>query len=264
MERKENYLRAVRFERPDYIPIVFCINDACWQAYPQEFLGEIHTVFPPFYNFRMRQNLWPNALAKLCGAALVEMQLTHPLLFPGYVPPDLPFTPQFARVARKDHPYTDSFGCRWETTTDGITGTVVGHPLADWNDFPAYRFPDPAICDGLEPIDWAAIRQQIAATPDDLHMAGLRHGHTFLQLCDIRGYENLILDMMDNEPRLWKLIEGLEAFNREIVRRWLDCGVDVMSYAEDLGMQIGPMLTPEHSYKRGKYIQYSRPFITFV
>ena len=28
------------------------------------------TVFPPFYNFRMRQNLWPNALAKLCGAAL--------------------------------------------------------------------------------------------------------------------------------------------------------------------------------------------------
>lgn len=80
MERKENYLRAVRFERPDYIPIVFCINDACWQAYPQEFL--------------------------------VEMQLTHPLLFPGYVPPDLPFTPQFARVARKDHPYTDSFGCR--------------------------------------------------------------------------------------------------------------------------------------------------------
>ena len=32
--------------------------------------GEIHTVFPPFYNFRMRQNLWPNALAKLCGAAL--------------------------------------------------------------------------------------------------------------------------------------------------------------------------------------------------
>ena len=22
------------------------------------------------YNFRMRQNLWPNALAKLCGAAL--------------------------------------------------------------------------------------------------------------------------------------------------------------------------------------------------
>ena len=38
---------------------------------------EIHTVFPPFYNFRMRQNLWPNALAKLCGAALKEYTLPH-------------------------------------------------------------------------------------------------------------------------------------------------------------------------------------------
>ena len=37
--------------------------------------AEIHTVFPPFYNFRMRQNLWPNALAKLCGAALKKSLL---------------------------------------------------------------------------------------------------------------------------------------------------------------------------------------------
>ena len=38
---------------------------------PHPCSGEIHTVFPPFYNFRMRQNLWPNALAKLCGAAFI-------------------------------------------------------------------------------------------------------------------------------------------------------------------------------------------------
>ena len=35
-----------------------------------EVFRQSDTVFPPFYNFRMRQNLWPNALAKLCGAAL--------------------------------------------------------------------------------------------------------------------------------------------------------------------------------------------------
>lgn len=40
MNKKENYFKAVRFERPDYIPMVFAINDACWQAYPQEFLCE--------------------------------------------------------------------------------------------------------------------------------------------------------------------------------------------------------------------------------
>ena len=38
MNKKENYLRAVRFERPDYIPITFGINYACYQAYPQDVL----------------------------------------------------------------------------------------------------------------------------------------------------------------------------------------------------------------------------------
>lgn len=32
----------------------------------------------------------------------------------------------------------------------------------------------------------------------------------------------------------------------EIVRRYLELGVDVISLPEDLGMQIGPMLSPEH------------------
>ena len=53
------------------------------------------------------------------------------------------------------------------------------------------------------------------------------------------------------------LIERLEAFNMEIVRRYLEMGVDVISIPEDLGMQNGPMLSPEHFRK---YIKpsYSR------
>src|SRR5699024_2921107 len=37
--------------------------------------GEIHTVFPPFLAFRLNQNLWPNALAKLRGAASSNKEL---------------------------------------------------------------------------------------------------------------------------------------------------------------------------------------------
>lgn len=217
MTSKENYLRTVRFERPDYIPMAFCINDASWQSYPQEFLCE-------------------------------QIQ-RHPRLFAGFQPPKLPYQPVFANVARKDAPYTDDFGCRWETTMDGITGTVVGHPLADWEDFSRYKAPDPEVCCGIGPVDWERVRREFAGTPDQLHMGGLRHGHTFLQLCDIRGYENLIFDMADEEPRLWQLIELVEHFNMGIVRHFMDCGVDVMTYAEDLGMQTGPMLSPEHFRK---------------
>lgn len=213
MNAKENYLRAVRFQRPDYIPMAFAINGACYDAYPQD--------------------------------ALFELMERHPLLFPNFQKPSLPYRPEFALTARKDQPYTDDFGCVWQTTVDGITGTVVKHPLADWEDFSQYRFPDPDVCTGVGPIDWAAAKSEMNAHPEQLHMGGLRHGHTFLQLCDIRGYQNLLFDMMDEEPLLWELIEGVERFNMGIIRHELECGVDVMTYPEDLGMQIGPMLSPE-------------------
>ena len=32
---RENTLKAIRFERPDYIPMPFHIKGACWQHYDQ-------------------------------------------------------------------------------------------------------------------------------------------------------------------------------------------------------------------------------------
>ena len=229
MTYKENYLRVVRFERPDYIPMSFHINDACYDAYPQE--------------------------------ALFELMETHPLLFPNFKKPALPYKPHYALVARKEEPYKDDFGCVWTTTCDGITGTVTGHPLADWEAFKTYQFPDPDYCTGIGPINWRNIRQWVEDTPGALHTAGLRHGHTFLQLCDLRGYENLLCDMMDGEPLLDELIARLEQFNLSIVQHYLDCGVDVISYAEDLGMQVGPMLSPENfrRYIKPSYRRLMQP-----
>lgn len=94
-----------------------------------------------------------------------------------------------------------------------------------------------------------------------LSAGALRHGHTFLQLCDLRGYENLMYDFQDEDPRIFQLIELVEAFNMEIVRRYLDMGVDRMGYAEDLGMQVGPMLSPAHfrTYIKPVYQRLMRP-----
>ena len=231
MDHKENYLRTVRFERPDHIIMTAVINSACWNAYPQEFLCE-------------------------------QME-KHPKLFPGFVRPQLPFVPQYGCNAIKDAPYTDFFGCTWYTTTDGITGTVLDHPLEDWDSFAAYRAPDPEICDGLNLVDWNAFRAYIRSHPEQLHIGGLRHGHTFLQLCDIRGYENLMFDMADEDPRLFELIKMVENFNLGLVNRMIDAGVDGVAYGEDLGMQIGPMLSPEHfrRYIKPAYQKLMKPAV---
>jgi hypothetical protein len=37
----DNYTRAIRFEKPDYIPMRFAINGACWHHYPKEALWDL-------------------------------------------------------------------------------------------------------------------------------------------------------------------------------------------------------------------------------
>ena len=219
MTVRENYLKAVRFERPDYIPMTFVITPSCWNNYPHE--------------------------------ALFDLMEEHKYLFPDFKRPKDKVIPHFHPVARKGIPYKDDWGCIWETTVDGITGTVTGHPLADWNSFEMYQAPDPNKVMGIGPIDWAKVELDLkkARERGDLLQVALRHGHTFLQLCDIRGYENLIFDMADDESRLYQLIDMIEQFNLGLVNNYIKIGVDVMGYAEDLGMQKGPMLSPQHFRK---------------
>jgi hypothetical protein len=225
-----NTLRAIRFERPDYIPVVFWINPACWHHYPKD--------------------------------ALLELMADHSMLFPDFDGDSEP-EPELAPVERAGAPYTDTWGCVWQTTDDGITGAVTGHPLANWVDFEGFVPPDPKVTNGVMSIDWAAVKDRIAAAKaDGSHYAGsLEHGHAFQRLSYLRGYENLLLDMADNEPRLRQLTEMVEAFSSELVRHYLDLGVVMMRYPEDLGMQVGPMLSPDNfrSYIKPMYERLMTP-----
>jgi uroporphyrinogen-III decarboxylase len=218
MNHRDNLLRAVRFERPDFVPMIFHINPACWQRYPHD--------------------------------ALQELMAQHPFLFPDFRPTPT-VTPEFSLVQRADAPYRDPWGCVWRTSEDGITGVVTEHPLADWAAFDDFRAPDPDQTDGLGPVDWTAVAASIARdrAAGRLAQAGLRHGHTFLQLSDLRGYQALMFDMADDDPRLGRLIALLEEFNLAVVQRLIAAGAEWMSYPDDLGMQVGPMIPPRYFRK---------------
>lgn len=220
MDARENLLRVVRFDRPDYIPMIFHINHACWHRYPPE--------------------------------ALWELMAEHRQLFPDFDASAQHCVPEAPRFARADEPFTDPWGCVWKTSEDGIVGVVVEHPLANWDALDSYVPPDPNQYNHYGPIDWDDLAK--AANPvgfmKHLKAGEVGHGHTFLKLCDLRGYENLVFDMADEDPRLWKLIEMLEQFNMGLTRNFIDrVGVEWLGFAEDLGMQRGPMLSPEHFRK---------------
>ena len=211
---RENLLKTIRFETPDYIPMTFHINAACWNHYDQN--------------------------------ALLDLMEDHPFLFPGFQRPAVPVIPEYDANARAGQPYTDDFGCVWKTAMDGIVGSVLEHPLADIGKFSFYRFPDPEKSTGLGPVDWAAFERQVAEQKSrgEMTYGDLRHGHTFQQLCDIRGYMDTLMDLTDEEPEVLELLEGLCRFNLVQIRHFLKADVDIVRIPEDLGMQLGPMISP--------------------
>lgn len=219
MKSKENLLRTINFENPECIPMTFHINAACWSHYDRN---------------------------ELCD--LIE---EHPFLFPDFKRPPANYKPVYSLNAIADKPYTDPWGCVWETYEDGIAGTVQNHPLATWDNFAGYTAPNPEITNGVFPEDWDQVAENIKKlkAKGAFIQGGLYHGHTFLRLQDIRGYQNLMYDMCDEKPELFELIEMVENFNQAIVDKWIELEPDVITFPEDLGMQSGPMITPEHFRK---------------
>jgi len=226
----ENTLRAIRFERPEHIPVVFWVNPACWHHYASD--------------------------------VLLDLMAEHHLLFPAFDRESV-VTLDLAAWERAGEPFTDAWGCVWETTDDGITGAVTQHPLADWDNLARFVPPDPARTNGLTEIDWPAEQNRVleAKRQGQYCSASLEHGHAFLRLSYLRGYEKLLFDMVDGDVRLESLIDIVETFSLGLVQRYLDLEVAMLCYPEDLGMQIGPMVSPPlfRKYIRPIYERLTAP-----
>jgi len=238
----QNVLKAIRFERPEYIPAVFSINPACWHHYHPDDLLELmaeHRILSSCVVRRASAVRRPVECDKLNAIRNTQYEVRNT---------SGELITQIAPWERAGVPYTDAWGCVWETTDDGITGTVTGHPLADWDAFEHFTAPNPAKTNGMGEIDWPAIKDGIlkARLEGKYCVDSLEHGHAFQRLSYLRGFENLLFDMADRDDRLWRLIEMVETFSIGIVERYLELGAEMICYPEDLGMQVGPMISPEH------------------
>lgn len=215
ISNRENYLRAARFQRPEWIPSAVHINDASW-------------------------NLWRGDMEKVA------------LKFPEYFPhvhegwrdyEKYVFAPAY----RKNEKFRDNWGCVWETAEDGIEGVVTGFPLDDWEKMNTWSMPDIETQSDRGMMDWekTAEAMRAARARGELVRGGLPHGFLFLRATYLRGFENALCDMALDDEDFSALFERLVAYNGELVRRYLEIGVDVMSFPEDLGMQNGPFISPE-------------------
>ena len=231
MNQRENLLRAVRFETPEAIPMVFHINPACWQHYPHD--------------------------------ALQELVSAHPLLFPDFAPL-AQVTPTFSPVQRRDEPYRDPWGCVWHTSEDGITGTVTEHPLADWKSFTKFRPPDILRKTrwGEDREDWDTIKRRLEEQKMKGVLATVRIPCFFDRLHYLRGFENLLCDFATDPPELSKLIEMVLEANLKLISKLLELGADLVDHHGDIGTQRALMMKPEtfRKYLKPSYARMFQPF----
>jgi Uroporphyrinogen-III decarboxylase len=215
MTQRENILRAIRFERPDYIPMTFAMSGSWWHYYNPE--------------------------------ALFELLESHPLLFPNYVRPATYQKPTTYELPKR-RLYKDEFNVLWEDAIEGIRGVVKEHPLADLDKLADYKMPSPPV------IDLDRIKSNVisAKNSGQFTTAGLEHGHTFLRLVDLCGYEKVLFSLYDDDDNMKKLIAMLEEYNYTFIDSYVKADYDMISYPEDLGMQTGPMISP---YLFKKYIK---------
>ena len=129
-------------------------------------------------------------------------------------------------------------------------------PLADWKALDTYQPPDINKTSRYRGWrDWDRIKIDL----EDEEKRGLvRRGHgenLFDLLCQLRGFENLMVDIATDDPHLPRLINMVTEYKMRLVQKWLSIGVDIdiISFHTDIAMQDRLMISP------AKFRKYIKP-----
>lgn len=208
-----NYLKALYFDHPAWTPFVISLMPATWMKY---------------------------------RAGLEEVVLAHPCLFPGYQKGDRDFD-SIPNPLYELGLHTDCWGIVWQNIERGLDSIPIVHPLADWSTLATYQPPDPLRDAQFGSRDWAAVERQLCeakARGDLLEGNPLPHGFFYMLLFYLRGFENLMFDLANDDPRLGQLIQMIEAYNLPAIAKYLALGAEFMRFGEDLGIQKSLPISP--------------------
>ncbi len=213
-------------------------------------LNRLKTVFFDFPEWTPAAAYFLPAVWKKYGRDLEDLVLSHPRLWPGHKRQDPSRFGEVTDVFMKAGRFTDCWGVVWENVAEGLSSHPVAAPLSDWDALESYRPPD-GLRDGPTGPreDWNALARRMAESraAGGLASAGpLIHGFMFMYLFYLRGFENFLIDVATDDPRLPRLIKMVEDYNFAVIRKTLECGAEWISFGDDLGMQHALPMSPAH------------------
>jgi hypothetical protein len=145
-------------------------------------------------------------------------------------------------------PGLDQWLCRWAHTDVPNMGQVKGHPLEDWSRLPTYPWPDGA--DPRRTANMPARLNDVDANP--VQRDKYRICSIFMLLWErmqaLHGFENCMMDMMDDRPEIHDLADRLVAYDIAFIRnvhRVAGDRIDCFNFSEDWGTEQDLMVSPE-------------------
>jgi hypothetical protein len=211
-----NYLKTTYFDHPEWVECDISIMTATWIKYRDE---------------------------------VEDIVLAHPRIFPtfkkGQYDFDFPTLPPLYELG--DH--RDAWGTLWRNIERGMDSIPIECPLEDWDAFDTWTPPEPLTQSDWGPQpNWDDVRKSLDVNRAAGELAtggGLPHGHFFMRLYYVRGFDNLMIDMATDDPRLQKLITVVTDYNVAVVQKYVELGADHVVFGEDLGMQNALPISPE-------------------
>jgi hypothetical protein len=135
--------------------------------------------------------------------------------------------------------HVDAWGCVWSNLQTGMESIVTGHPVPTRQDVHALRMPE---------VD-----------------VGFPHGFMYLRLADLRGFEEIMMDLAEEPPELQMLIDVVLAYNlrqAKIRLAGMEAERQIVYFGDDLGMQTSLPMSPAkwRKYLKPCFAQIYQPF----
>ena len=199
----DDRMKAMRFERPEAIPVSVGILPAAWMKYRER---------------------------------LDEIVARHPVVFGPKKPRRDYDAVVGATYAQGEH--TDAWGCVWSNVRNGMEAIVTRHPVPT--------------------------REAVHSLRAPAEDTGFRHGFMFLRLCDLRGWNEMMMDFAEEPPELLMLIDIVLEYNLRQAKRRLATlrAPQIVVFGDDLGMQNSLPISPAawRKYLKPCYARIYKPF----
>ena len=134
--------------------------------------------------------------------------------------------------------YTDEWGCTFINIQRGVIGEVKQPLIRTWDDLPQVRPPAERLS-----VDIAQVNAFCRAS-DQYILAGTCP-RPFERMQFLRGSQNLYLDLGEESPELFALIDRVHNFFIREMELWAETEVDALNFMDDWGAQQRLLISPK-------------------